>query len=58
MFKSIQCVKIVRIQRFPGPYVSVFGLNTEIYRLIYREQQRLKQILCKKCPKRWPEGTL
>ena len=32
------CIKIVRIRSFPGPYFPAFGLNTEIYSIILRIQ--------------------
>ena len=49
-FRSFDCVKIVRIRSFSGPYFPAFGLNTEKYGVPLRIQSKYGKIRVKKTP--------
>ena len=48
--KKGNCVKIVRIWSFSGPYFPTFALNTEKYRVSLRIKSKCGKIRTRKTP--------
>ena len=44
------CAKYVRIRSFSGPHFPAFGLNTKIYRVILRVQDKFGKMRTRKTP--------